>query len=161
MEKKIQGQNRQKSKSCQNGIFYEPTVRTAEILADQYNVSPRTIIRDAKVAVGIDAIGEASSDAKRKILSGAAKVEKKKLDEISGESHKKIEEIASVIANGDYQRKKPVKMTPEEKTQPINMLISETRTFYSAINKLPANVDVKSMLRAHIDVLEDLYGRFS
>ena len=52
---------------------------TAKRLAEQYNVSPITIIRDAKVAEAIDAIGEVSHEAKMKILSSEAIIDKKEL----------------------------------------------------------------------------------
>ena len=161
MEKKIQGKSnqfQQKSEKCQNDTFHFPT---AKQLAEQYNVSTRTITRDAKVAAGIDAIGEASGEAKRKILSGEIGIDKKKLNELSGEPQDKIEEVASTIANGDYKKEKPVELTPEEQSQPLNLLLTETRTFYSAISKSTDGAVLKPTLRAHINVLRDLYKLIS
>jgi hypothetical protein len=59
---------------------------TTELLLDQYNVSRATIIRDARIAEAIDAIGDVSVEAKRKILSGEVKREKRELEEISSRS---------------------------------------------------------------------------
>jgi len=52
---------------------------TAERLAEQYKVAPRTIERDAKVAKVIDKIGETSPVAKQKILAGEVDINKKEL----------------------------------------------------------------------------------
>ena len=54
--------------------YQPPGRRTTQILAEQYNVSPNTIRRDAQVSDAIMAIGEVSPEAKRKILSGRGMV---------------------------------------------------------------------------------------
>ena len=53
---------------------------TASRLAEEYNVSPRTIERDAQVAGGINAIGETSPEAKRDISAVFGKEFKKMAD---------------------------------------------------------------------------------
>jgi len=161
MEKKIQGKSnqfQQKSENRQKDDFHSPTVKR---IAEQYRVSPKTIERDSKVAVGIDAIGEASDEAKRKILSGEIGINKKKLNELSGGPQEKIEEIATTIANGDYKKEKATELTPEEQSRPLNLLLAETRTFYSAISKSPDSASLRPTLRAHINVLQDLYKQIS
>ena len=45
------------------------TQRTVARLSEKYRVSPKTIERDAKASKAIDAIGQASSEARRKLLS--------------------------------------------------------------------------------------------
>ena len=64
-DKKIQGtyeRNTEETESGQNDHFQ---ISTAGRLSKQYNVSPKTIRRDAKVAEAIDAIGKASPEAKK------------------------------------------------------------------------------------------------
>ena len=55
---------------CGQNDHKPPVRRTAQILAEQYNVSPKTIQRDSQLLDAIMAIGEVSLEAKRKILSG-------------------------------------------------------------------------------------------
>ena len=80
---------------------------TAERLSEKYRVSSKTIKRDAKVAEAIDAIGTASPEAKRKILSGDAGISKKELEELSYRSKGELEAAAAKIADGSYSKKKP------------------------------------------------------
>jgi len=49
---------------------------TADKLAEQHSVSPRTIHNDAKFTKAVDTIGKASPEAKQKILSGKGGVSK-------------------------------------------------------------------------------------
>jgi len=77
---------------------------TARRLALNYNVSRATIERDAKVADAITAIGQASPEAKRNILSGATNITKKQLNELLSASEQDIVETATRIEDGTFTR---------------------------------------------------------
>jgi len=106
-EKKIQGTNNQfsqKSEKSQNATFQGST---ATHLSKQYRVSRDTIIRDSKLSSGVDAIGEVSLEAKRKILSGEVEINKKKLETLSSLPAEEIVAIATEIEAGTYKRRAP------------------------------------------------------
>ena len=104
--KKIQGTYKRDAwiKKSQNGTFQVPT---AQRLADQYDVSRNTIMRDEKNADAIDTIGEASPEARRMILDKEVKIDKKDLIAITAMSKEEIAEIAAQIEEGIYEKKKP------------------------------------------------------
>ncbi|MCL1847744.1 MAG: hypothetical protein FWF91_07270 [Coriobacteriia bacterium] len=105
-DKKIQGTNNQytvKSESRQNDDK-QKVQRTVTRLSEQYRVSPKTIERDAKTAQAIDAIGDASPEAKRMILSGEVTINKKDLQELLTKSPEQIAQIAANIEGGTYDK---------------------------------------------------------
>ena len=107
-DKKMQGTNNrfaQQSKKSQNETFYSGS--TANRLADQYNVSRNTIIRNAKLSEAIKSIGEVSPEAKRKILSGEIRINNNKLEALSSASGEEIEALATKIEDGSYERVAP------------------------------------------------------
>ncbi len=67
------GQNVQKSES----------VSTAERLAREYNVSDKTIIRDAQFAEGLEVVGRDNPELKKEILSGTSKLSKSEVQKLS------------------------------------------------------------------------------
>jgi len=85
-------------------IFTDRPGSTANRLAGQYNVSPKTIRRDLKVASAIESIGEVSPPAKKMILSGEAGLDKKKLGGLSEKPKEEIEAVAAAIENGTYEK---------------------------------------------------------
>ena len=80
---------------------------TAIRLSGQYNVSPRTIERDAKFAAALTAIGEFSPEAKRLILTDQVKLDKKALVSLSADAKDEIEALAMAVEQGTYEKKKP------------------------------------------------------
>ena len=80
---------------------------TADRLAELYDISSKTIARDAKGADGIDAIGVASPEAKRMLLDGEAKMDKNYLMSIADMDDQDIAEIAARIESGTHDRRKP------------------------------------------------------
>jgi len=80
----------QQDPSCQNGTMQKST---ALRLSEAYNVSPRTIMRDAQLADAIAAISMTSSDAKRQILAGKTRISKKKLLELSAGPEEDVIEV--------------------------------------------------------------------
>jgi len=91
---------------------------TAVRIAAQYKVSKNTVRRDAKVASAIDAIGETSSEAKRMILSGEVKLDKKALGELSKIPKDDLAGKATEIEEGIYEKKSPATDTMTDQTSP-------------------------------------------
>ena len=99
-----EAENVTKSEKGQNDTFH---FSTKNRLAGQYNVSPKTITRDAKLAKAIDAIGESSPEAKRKIFSGEIAIPKKTLEDISHLPYIDVAALSASIEDGTYEKKKP------------------------------------------------------
>jgi len=106
VDKKIQGSNNQHVRKSEKGHYDPFQPSTASRLAGQYRVSPKTIKRDSKVALAIDAIGEISPDAKRMILSGEVSIDKKVLERLSSWSKDDVNELAARIEDGTYEKKR-------------------------------------------------------
>jgi hypothetical protein len=164
-DKKLRGGNRSapKEQKTQNGPFEKST---AERLAAQYKVSRNTVKRDAKIADAIVAIGGTSPEAKRMILSGEAKIDKKELEELSSMPKDKISAVALEIEESTYEKKK-------DAAKPLELLLSGIQRLETTISKLSSGIDselpkitkkadrtgLKKMLKSHIDRLEALYRR--
>lgn len=113
---------------------------TATRLADYYNVSRNTIIRDSKTAAAIDAIGEVSHTAKKKILSRETFVNRKKLGVLAEAKKEEIEEMASAIENGTYNdRKKASEQTLSEPLKPADKILAGMNRLYTALDKIAAD----------------------
>jgi ParB-like chromosome segregation protein Spo0J len=67
---------------------------TAERLAKEYNVSEKTIKRDAQFAEGLEKIGKVNQGLKKDILSGKVKVNKSDIQQLA-----KVEEIEKPISS--------------------------------------------------------------
>ncbi len=61
---------------------------TAVSLAKEYNVSPKTIVRDAEFAKGVETIGKKDPELKRQILKGESKISKAKIQLLAKEPEK-------------------------------------------------------------------------
>ena len=172
-EKKIisnkSGKNQHSEVDAQNE--HQPqTQTTARFLSGRYKVSPVTIRRDTKVAEAISAIGEASHEARRKLLSSEVSIDKKVLAEMSSWPKEEIEAVAAQIEEGSYEKRKPVPPPQAETgdstaTRPTglkecNAAISGlTDGFYSEMQKISANswkVKLRAALKSYIYGLEAL-----
>jgi len=69
-----------------------PRASTAVRLSEVYIISPGTIRRDSELASALDAIGEHSVEAKRRILSDEIEVTRKQLREVAAGSENYIAE---------------------------------------------------------------------
>ena len=132
---------------------------TAARLAEQYNVSSSTIQRDAQLADAITAIGRTSPDAQREILSGKARISKKKLCELSTGPEEDVITAAEKIENGTFEKNKPepVELQPLEKD--FKRL---TDDFYLELRNLTRNGDtpsLKSAFKSYVESLQDLYDQ--
>jgi len=156
-DKKIATDRSGKNQYSDEGECHTDTLPpTANRLAEQYRVSPRTIKRDARVAEAIDAIGELSPDAKRKILSGEANISRIALRGLSEASREEIEEIAAAIESGEYEAMKTAEQTSQEQQNPVSVIRAGTRRLNVVIKK-GDKPEMKIALRSYIETLEDLY----
>ena len=87
---------------------------TAERISGQYNVSPSTIDRDAKIAKGLERISEISPEAERIILSEEVKIDKKVLAALLSLSEEEIEDFAMAVENGTYEKSKSEATQPDQ-----------------------------------------------
>lgn len=83
------------------------TESTAVSLAKEYNVSPKTIVRDAEFAKGVEAIGKKDPELKKKILKGKSPISKGKIQSLA----KNPEKVESIL-NEESTVMKPVKKKP-------------------------------------------------
>ena len=104
IEKKLHGGDRQ-SEEFSRGQNVLLNGNTASKLSEQYNVTSRTIKRDGQIANVIIAIGKESENAKRDILSGAVKINRRQLREIAADSDADIVSLASKIEEGVFEGK--------------------------------------------------------
>jgi len=133
---------------------------TANRLSEKYNVSTITIRRNSKMSEAIDAIGEVSQEAKRKILSGAVRIDKNVLEGLSAASSEEITYVATQIEDGSYEKKKPdaiVAMNPFEEA--ILKISGELFTELKKQAKEGSSKELKTTLRSYITMLEDLYKK--
>ena len=144
---------------------------TSARLAEKYKVSQATIERDAKVSVAIEAIGEISPEAKRKILSGEAPVNKKDLRELPSKSKEELETLAIEIVDGTYGKKTDVPTGHDKidaladsistQLRRLDALISSTmKAFNTRLHKFSecgGKAEYKTALRAYINSLEEMY----
>ena len=170
-DKKIQGSNNQfvqESEKVQNAPFHSGS--TANRLAEQYRVSCDTIKRDAKLAAGINSIGEVSPDVKRRILAGEIRVGKNRLEALSSASKEEIEAVVAEIEEGVFVGRAPrnsnrteAGIAPESilpEIRQLNKIISDFASNFNSMFQQLNNgdsVELKSVLRSYINQLEDLY----
>ena len=98
-------------------------------------MSPRTIERDFKVSEAIDAIGEISPEAKRKILSGEVDLNKKELRELTSKPKEEIETLATEIEDGTYERKVLGKQTSDKIDNLADSISSELKRLISGVKQ--------------------------
>ena len=152
--------------------------RTCVRLAEKYKVSKSTINRDAKVAAAISAIGEASPEAKRKILSGESSIDKRALEKLSEKSKADIEATAAKIENGSYGKKANHLHPSDEQGNleqknpkdiilagmaPLNSAMDKiSRLFLSELPKIKSKddrADLKKAMDSYIEMLVKLSGQ--
>ena len=133
------------------------TLSTSARLARQYNVSPKTIRRDAQLATAILAIGKISPETKRDILAEKIPVSRKKLRELSAGSEEKVALLVTQIKDGTFEKKKPSPVEPAGLEKEFRRL---TNDFYFELRNYSMNGDTASFRVAsglYINMLEDLF----
>ena len=177
-DKRIQGSNNQYTKEnaydtdeSEKGQSdtRSKTQSTANRLADKYNVSPRTIKRDAVVAKAISAIGDISPDIKMDILSGKTRISKVKLNELANGTEDDISDAVMQIEEGTFVNRR-TKVSGGEGSlggsdiivmKPWEMQFSKMTDGFRQVLRGYADSDdttlVKAALREYIGMLEELY----
>jgi len=147
-----------------------PQGRTATRLATHYGVSQVTIMRDSQLAYTIDAIGELSPEAKRKILSGEANISRTRLQELHSATEDELSETIAMILDGTHPARIPRQETPDDAANyadaaEIRNVVGSISTKMAGVrrlvNRAGANREksLKPALRGLIDMLEALYSR--
>jgi hypothetical protein len=185
-DKELHGGNRRAAPKISKGQNDPLNISsTASRLSEQYNVSPKTIKRDAKLADGLNAIGEVSPELKRKILNGEVRIGKNRLEALAGAASNEIKDIVREIEDGTFVSRSSSSgdnrsnagdgggivggaqsgtqfsndsILPEIKQ--LNTIISDfASSFNSALQELSSGESepLKSTLRSFINELEELY----
>lgn len=109
---------------CQN----DKVVLTSERLAEEYHVSPATIIRDEHFADAVDAIGVVAPAVKTEILTGKSDL-----------TRKQIQEVAALPKS---ERKAALKEVAEEKPTPKDAGVkTDCGVFAERLDKLISQLD--------------------
>ena len=161
------GKNQHNEVWAQNGLKPQSEQlpgRTADILANHYNVSRNTIKRDAQVANALDAIGKLSPDIKADILSGKTRISNKQLQELSGAEPEAIKSVITQIEDGTFESRKTGDGSIQDTShmQPweiqFTKMTEEFRQMIKTQSRPNDTSTVKTALRQYIKMLEDLYS---
>jgi len=166
-DKKVQGDIEHFSQNSPKGHSdpSEDLGNTAVRLAEEYNVSPRTIKRDAQAAAGIIAIGETSPEAKRKILSEKTRISRKKLRELSTAPDESIIEVAKEIDSGTFGKSNSAAASPDDELLHLERDFKRLTTdFRIEVQGLIRNRDVNALrvaFKSYIATIEDMIDGIS
>lgn len=129
---------------------------TSERLANEYNVSEKTIKRDAAYAQGMEKIGEANPQLKKEILSGKVKVNKEDVQSLS-----KMQEALSIHSADDIAKlaktgapKSYHSIDPDEKARQIEFIKHRIQELLSSFGQ--GSHEVYELLRAEVQKLGKL-----
>lgn len=157
------GRNQFSEVEAQNEL--QPKIQsTARRLANQHNVSPATIKRDAQLAIAINKIGETSPEVKMDILSGKTRITRKQLKELTGGTDVDVTDVVAQIVDGSFKNEGSSKTSnagAAENMQPWEKEFAKMNDEFRKILRTHAKTDdttsVRSALRQYITMLEDLY----
>jgi hypothetical protein len=172
------GRNQYSEDVCQIGTHPQKELSTASKMSEKYNVSPRTIKRNARMSEALEAIGLVSPEAKRMILDGKVQINKSKLERLSSASPEVIAEVAAQIEDGTYDRRSAGEDTVISTGASSSVIglgvldASKMSPFESAITKISGELflelqkqakdgdsgEIKAALRSYITMLEELYA---
>ncbi len=120
------------------------TETTAEVLAKEYGVSPKTIVRDGEFAKGIEVIAKRNPDLKRKVLKGETKISKSEIQKLA-KSPEKIDEVIIQDSEKKGAEPKPTKLSAKEVSEiAFEYILKETRppkSVYYELGKNHENID--------------------
>jgi len=170
--KNLGGKNQYSEVKSQNETKAQ-SLSTASRLAAQYNVSRNTVLRDSQVAEAIDVLGEASPDAKRNVLSGAAGITKKQLKDLLSGTEEDITKIAVKIEAGPLERRRTAGSAAASDSEaaehfdagqsPLETAVKRlTDSFLSKLRGFSGNAtaeEQREALKAHITELENLLSQ--
>ena len=137
---------------------------TAARLSKQYDVSPKTVRRDVKVHEALDAIGEASPEARRMILYNEVKIDKKVLESLAS-NPEEVKRLAIAIENGTYKKEKPAPHREDESDEPAGSAeLSEPAEPTGQAEPLVPLKPIDSIMSAVLPldpVIDNIQARFS
>jgi len=140
---------------CQNGTLVDATSTS---LANQYNVSRRTIMRDAQLADALTTIGKVSYDAQRNILSGKTRISRKALQELTAGPEEEVASVAARIEEGTYVKSKP---DPDEAPTLEREYKKASDGFFREVSGYAKSGDAGALrvaFRAYMEALEEMFG---
>ena len=142
-------------------------------LSEHYNVSPKTIRRDAQLADAINIIGEKSPETKEKILAGQGNISRVQLRELASGSPELITKTIDKIIDGTHTPRRTRDETdkqPRETVENFTPPSYEQLTLDGFITKTTQDIDIglkrltdgdsaqsKIAIRQLIEQLEALY----
>jgi len=167
--KNASGKNQYSEVKSQNETKPQ-NLSTASRLAMQYNVSRNTVLRDSQVAEAIDILGEASPEAKRNVLSGAAGITRKQLKELLTGTEEEVSDIAAKIEDGSLERRKPRVSDADPNKDPAERFATDPSPLETAVKRLTDTflselraksgsataAQQRAALKSHIADLEEL-----
>jgi len=157
-------------------------VRTGKRLAEQYNVSQNTILRNSKLADGLTKIGEIEPEIKKDILSGNQRISKSKLESLASAIPDEVIRVVDEIKTGEFVSRAPrgsrtdqdvdtVFNQPITSSESSSFLLPELRKLNNIISDFASNFNhmlreidsndpapLKAVLRSYITQLEELYN---
>jgi len=164
----MSGRNQHNVESGQNDHIPESEFlqgSTSRRLAEHYNVSPKTIRRDAQVARAINTIGEKEPQIKIDILSGDIRISRKQLQELASGTPEDVDAVVTQITDGTHEHRRSnqaesdlADMQPWEKQ--FTKMTTEFRQTMRSFSKTNDKTSAKTALRQYISMLEDLYASF-
>ena len=135
---------------------------TSSRLSNKYNVSPKTIRRDAQIANAINIIGETSPEIKTDILSGKTRISRNQLQELASGTTDDVSAVIMEIEEGTFESRKTRAAADNADILPwesqFNIMTNEFRQLMRGHAKDDDKPAMKSALRQYIRMLEDLYG---
>lgn len=139
-ERKIHGGNREKRSSqgasSQNGNLVEPGPGfTARLLADEQGVSRNTLLREATFSEGIDALKAVVPEVKQKIISGEAKISRKRVQELATAPSSEVRKVARSIEDGSFVAR-PVASSQGDGNQQNDAPVADTSEALIAVLKV-------------------------
>ena len=118
------------------------TVKTARLIADEYKVNERTILRDERLYQGIENIGRKNPELKRQVLSGDVKIPKSKIQKLA-----EIDEIHEIDALSDlihYFEATALAVQGPTKTE-LSELVKSMKAILQDIAKTGSSQKVESL----------------
>jgi len=154
--KNEEGLNQHNEVNRQNGGKPQP-LSTSRILAEKYNVSPRTIERDSRLADALVMLGEVSPEAKLSILSGETRVTRAQLDAMLTGTEEFVSEVAESIENGTFTERVADTVNDRTLDSAFTRISNLIKRELSGLSKTYSPKEVKTALRSHISALEEIY----
>ena len=96
-------------------------------------------MRNASLAEAITGIGEASPEAKRKILHGEVNISKSKLEALSRASKEEIEAVAAEIEEGTYEGRSLRSSSQIKTDEATESVLPEIRQLNAIISDFASN----------------------